>query len=229
MKIWNVLAMMAMGLCVMACGNDDDENTPDNGSTTAISQKFTDFDASAYDQWVYINLKSGETEKHPVAGTIVYPTQEGTTEEAGKSEENVNIDWHIAIHRYEIKTNGGSALKTSETDMSKVTSLPEGNYVADKTSSYAGSNEFNVIVDMTQMMQGKVGYAKSFSLNETLCGWMTKTATGTMPPYVYEVNKNVFVVKYKDGSWAKLQFTVVGNSTNSKSGYLSFNSDFYSK
>lgn len=227
MKVRNVLAMMAMGLFAVACGDSDDNQTPDNGSSTSIAQSFADFDASAYDQWVYVNLKSGETEKHPVSGDVLFPgTTVGDSIVTGKADEKVNLDWHIAIHRYELKTNGASVLQTSETDLSKVTSLPEGNYVADKSFSYNKENKFNIILDMTKMMAGRVGYAKSFSLNETLSDWVTKTPTGSMPPYVYTASDKVFVLKFKDGSWAKVKFTVVGNTTSGKSGYMSFNTEF---
>ena len=59
---------------------------------------------------------------------------------------------------------------------------------------------------MTNMMKGQVGYAGGF-VNPALCKWVTKTPTGGMPPTIYTVTDNVYVVKCKDGNWAKLKFT----------------------
>ena len=47
-----------------------------------------------------------------------------------------------------------------------------------------------------------------------------------MPPTIYEPTMHVIVLKCKDGSWAKLQFTVAGNSETNKSGFVTFNYEF---
>ena len=43
---------------------------------------------------------------------------------------------------------------------------------------------------------------------------------------IYEPTMHVIVLKCKDGSWAKLQFTVAGNSETNKSGFVTFNYEF---
>lgn len=45
-------------------------------------------------------------------------------------------------------------------------------------------------------------------VNEVLAKWVTATPTGSMPPYSYEINGKVFVVKTAGGEYAKLRFTV---------------------
>ena len=79
---------------------------------------------------------------------------------------------------------------------------------------------------MSKMMQGNVGYAKTATVNKVLCSWVKKTETGSMPPTIYEPTMHVIVLKCKDGSWAKLQLTVAGNSETNKSGFVTFNYEF---
>lgn len=117
MKILNfwMVAFMALSLSttLTSCSDDDEKKEETEMKTLTV-------DATAYNQWVYVNLKDGKTQ------TV---TMEGSDDESA-----VTIDWQIAIHRYtEVKTNGGSVVKTDMTDMSKVTTIPTGGYVADES------------------------------------------------------------------------------------------------
>lgn len=220
MKLKNVLAIMAIGVFATACS--DDNNDPKWGDV--VADKVTNLDVSAYDKWTYINLETGATETHADTGEWIYT--DGTTTPA-KAEEPVGIDWHIAIHRYEMRTNGGEVLDTRQTNMDVVTELPAGTYAKDEVFPYEEDGEFQVITDMSKMMtEYSVGYAKKATLNKVLCGWVKKTETGTMPPVLYEPTKNVMVLKCKDGSWAKLQFMYAGNTDTGKSGFVTFNYEF---
>ena len=219
MRLKNVLVMMTIGLFAVACGDDD--KGPQWGD--AVSDQKTNLDVTAYDKWTYINLETGATEVHADANPWIYT--DATTTEA-KTPETVNIDWHIAIHRYEIKTNGGLAFDTKLADMSAVTELPAGDYKEDETITNE-DEQYPIITDMSHMREDKgVGYASTATVNKVLCGWVKKTETGSMPPIIYEPTKNVLVLKCKDGSWAKLQFTFAGNTENNKSGFVSFNYEF---
>ena len=61
----------------------------------------TNLDVSAYDKWTYVNLKTGETEIHLDTSEWIYT--DGSVSEP-KVKETIGIEWHIAIHRYEIKS-----------------------------------------------------------------------------------------------------------------------------
>lgn len=220
MKVKNYLMMMLVALCAIAC-SDNDDNGPRWG--TAVSNRMTNLDVSAYDKWTYINLETGETETHADANEWIYT--DGSTV-AAKTPEAVSIDWHIAIHRYEMRTNGGEVLDTQQTSLEAVAELPTGSYTKDETVPFEEDGAYQVITDMSRMMEGSVGYAKSVVLNKVLCSWVKKTETGTMPPVIYEPTKHVLVLKCTDGSWAKLQFTVAGNTETGKSGFVSFNYEF---
>ena len=224
------MATMAMALCFTACSDDDEPGgNGDNGSgeveATSITGSFSNGDYTAYDSWTYINLETGETETQEDATEWVYT--DGSIRDA-YTPENLSIEWHIAIHRYEIKTNGGSAYDTEATDMNAITTCPTGvTFTADTYVAYGTNDDLEVITDMTNMMSGSVGYASNPQLNIVLCGWVEKTATGSMPPTLYTPTGHVYVVTFEDGGWAKLLFSYAGNTTSGSSGYITWNYEYY--
>lgn len=312
-KNFYLLAMLLVGSLTMfsACGDDDDKGGDDG---TKEDVKTATLDATAYDKWVYFNLKDGAIqtqEIEPVAGSYsgslnikvgasdmgtvenqkfeITRTTENkdsvvmvikdftfgqygnmgdvtgsaliTLEEAGykltgaempnapayritsceglvKSDQTISltitlqmgsmpmainvtydgtienalpdettIEWDFAMHRDDIKTNGGSALKTTETDMASVTAIPTGGYIADFDST--------VIYSTKNMVTYGPNVAAS-KLNASLYDWITRKETGTMPPYTYELPKNIFILKCKDGSYAKIQFTDFSDDSGNK-------------
>lgn len=132
--------------------------------------------------------------------------------------DEASFDWDLAFHKYDIRTNGGSAVKTDKTDLDEVTSvnIPATGFVEDTDGS--------VYADMSKMMKGFVGY-QYVKVNQILYDWVSRTATGTMPPTIYTLNKNVFIVKTKDGKFGKIQFY---DTTNEKGEavYPSFNYEY---
>ena len=84
----------------------DEEDEPNSYA------KIVDINASPYNSWIYINLQTGETETHPDYNPWIY-SSDGSIREAQVPEE-ITIDWHIAIHRYEFKTNGAEVFNTAE-------------------------------------------------------------------------------------------------------------------
>lgn len=185
------------------------------------SQSSMTVNTSDYGTWTYINLKTGETKTVRDFSAWNYMTDGEVVETtaAQGSEADVTIDWHIAIHRYDIKTNGGSAVATTSTVMSEVASMPTSGYTEDATV------ENTLITDMANMMAGKIGYASSAKMNTVLCEWLKKTATGTMPPYIYEPTNLIYVVKNSDGSYAKLKFTD-NTDAEGNSGYVTFSYEY---
>ena len=128
---------------------------------------------------------------------------------AGVDETSFN--WDFSLHRYDVKTNGASAVATSESDMAKVTAIPSSGYTADiKTDS--------LMVDSSGMMQNKIGYATT-DLNEVLTGWMNLDLSN-MPPS-YTMSGVVYVIKLKSGEYAKIKFTDYTNDDNVK-GHITF-------
>lgn len=119
------------------------------------------------------------------------------------SVDETSFDWDIAFHKYDVRTNGCEVVKTSFTNLEDVTSIPTSGFEADEEGK-------KVIVDMSQMMSNIIGY-QYCSLNAALCDWITATATGTMPPYTYELNNEVYVIKTASGKCYKVKFTDMTN------------------
>lgn len=219
MKFKNYVAMLAVSLCVMSCDdNDDVAPTPD-----PVKSQLT-VNTSDYGTWTYIDLKTGKTQTLRDFSTWNYLTEGNIVETVPPqgSQADITIDWQIAIHRYDIKTNGGEAVATTERVMANVTTMPENGYTTDQTVRNT------LLTDMSGMADSKLGYAATADMNPVLCGWLKKTATGAMPPYTYDPTHLIYVLKCKDGSYAKLQFTDYTDSEG-KSGYVTFSYEYIAK
>ena len=137
----------------------------------------------------------------PMDITMTYTSEVGDsyTYEVDAEEEKA-LTWDIAVHKYNIRTNGGLVKELNTKNFNAVTLA---DVPADK--EMVADTEGSVMADMSQMMSGFVGY-QYVKLNEELGRWVTATPTGTMPPYTYELNENVFVVRVNGKVW-KMQFT----------------------
>ena len=219
MKFKTYLTMAATAICLAACSDDSNGDTP----TEPVKDTMT-VNASDYGTWTYIDLKTGQTETVRDFNAWNYLTDGAvvSTTPAQGSEADIKIDWQIAIHRYDIRTNGGAAIATTETEFSKVTTFPTTGYTEDATVTNT------IITDMSGMMDSKIGYAATGKQNDVLNQWLKKTATGAMPPYVYEPTNLIYVVRCKDGSYAKLKFTDNTNAEG-KSGYVTFSYEYTEK
>ena len=223
MKHLMMLALMACSMTMMVgCG--DDKPQPQPKPDQGVTKKMT-VDATNYADWTYINLETGETEVHrEFSSWTSYKEDTVISRTPAKgSEADVKIKWHIAIHYFDVKTNAGEAVATTETELDKVTSLPAAGYKADTLVRK------RVITDMSKMMQGIIGYADQSSLNATLGGWLIRIPTGTMPPYTYKLSGKVYVVKFKSGANAKLKFTDYSDATGQKNGVVTFSYVYQAK
>lgn len=154
-----------------------------------------DVNVSAYDKWVYLSFASGT------------PIEKGLDEAAP-------AEWDIAMHRENIKTNEGAAMQSNAGALSELTALPAGTFTADVMTDSV------VIADMSQMMQGIIVYQKSM-VNMVLNAWVSRAG---MPP-VYTVNDNVYVVRNKEGKYAKIKFSSYKNAED-KTGFATFSYEY---
>lgn len=134
----------------------------------------------------------------PITMTYISEVADSYTYEVDADEESA-LTWDIAVHKYNMRTNNGLVKKLDTKNFDAVT---VGNVPADE--EMVADTDGSVMADMSNMMNGFVGY-QSVKLNKELGGWVTATPTGTMPPYTYELNDNVFVVKVNGKVW-KMQF-----------------------
>lgn len=139
-------------------------------------------DATSYTRWNYLDL-------HTLKADTVNISQ-GTPAPAR---------WDIAVHRYDVKTNGGAAMRSGFTSLESLIAsgrIPTGDYVADE---YTTST---IVVDMSHMMDGWLGYAESY-YNRVLSSWLDVDKS-SMPP-IYTKSDCVYVLRMADGTYAALQ------------------------
>lgn len=153
-------------------------------------------DATKYTKWTYINFHTLTTDSLEIAENMVEPQ-----------------NWDIAIHRYDAKTNEASVLETGFSDLSAFKAsgkMPEGTYLKDIWT------EKKIIVDISGMMEGKLGYAKS-NYNAELSKWLF-VDTSIMPPN-YNPSGKVYVIKLKDNTVAAVRLMNFMNASKIK-GYM---------
>lgn len=154
-----------------------------------------------YTAWTYINLSERKV----------------TTVQIGDEyESEIPDNWDFAIHRYDIKTNGGAGYQTTYTsiDEFKATGkLPKAeDFVTDEWTTD------KIAIDMSGMMEGKIKYAASYR-NSILSKWLDVNIS-TMPP-VYTMSNQVFLIRLKDHTYAAIRFTNYMNARGIK-GYIDF-------
>jgi len=171
-------------------------------------QKYQFVNATKYTDWVYFNLHS-KTEADSV--TLDY-----------RDTEHIPSKWDIAIHRYDVKTNGGGALETNFSTLEEMrTAAESGSYRKPFPSEFIADNpDDSVTIDMSTMMLGYLSYAKS-PVNRELGKWLHLDLS-TMPP-IYTLSEKVYLVCMADKTIAAIRFCGYSNPNyyNTK-GYISF-------
>ena len=119
--------------------------------------------------------------------------------------------WSFAIHRNNVRTNGGAVLETSFTSMSE---LPESSD-AFKTMNFTEDewSENEVWDSQDQMLLGLVP-SQGIRINKVLSSWLTMEIP-PMPPK-FNLNNHVFILRLKDGTCAALQLENYLSPTGTK-------------
>lgn len=164
---------------------------------------FTNINATDHTKWVYLNLSS---KKDSV--TLNYD-----------DAANIPAKWDIAIHRFDIKTNDGAAVEVDYTSLESFKSdVASGLYKLPTPDKFVRDTDGKIVVDMSHMMEGYLGYADT-KLNTELGKWLN-VYTGQMPP-IYTPSNKVYLLQLKDGTYAALRFIAYRNESG-VSGYISF-------
>ena len=154
-------------------------------------------DATSYTRWNYIDFETFTLDTTAIA-------------EDGSETGDVAEGWDFAVHRYDVKTNGGRVIETSFTSIDELLasgSLPAGTYVEDIWT------EDRVTIDMSRMMDGIIIYAPSW-YNPELSKWLN-VDTSTMPP-IYTMSGKVYVLITAEGKAAAIQLTNYMNDSKVK-------------
>jgi len=118
--------------------------------------------------------------------------------------------WDIAIHRNNVRTNGGAVYMTPLTNINEVgeynnySSMP---FVEDEL------DETNVWVIGSQMMSGLIGNQR-IKINKVLGSWL-KIDIPPIPP-AFTHNDHVFIVRFADGTYGAIRLADFVSSTGTK-------------
>lgn len=107
--------------------------------------------------------------------------------------------WSIAIHRNNVRTNGGAVLETNYTDLRQ---LPAGSMFAASAFVEDEWTENAVWTDQSQMLQSLIG-SQGIKVNTVLSGWL-KVEIPPVPPS-FKGNNHVFIIRLKNGRYAAVQ------------------------
>lgn len=151
-------------------------------------------DATDYTEWHYVDL---------------HDKQVTTTQVDAAAPET----WDFAVHRYDSKTNGGTVWESQAGAFDALPapgSVSEEQWVADEWTTD------RITIDMSQMMDGIILYAKDY-WNPTLSRWLN-VDTSTMPP-IYTLSGKIYLLRLKDGTCAALRLANFMNDAAVK-GYM---------
>ncbi len=137
-------------------------------------------DVTSYKRWTYINLKDKTTDTSNIIEGQEAPAK-----------------WDFAMHRYDVKTNGGAAFESSLSSIDDLRKgIPEG-------ATFAADTLSRVVIDMSHMMDGYLDYDTSY-VNPVLSRWLNVDLS-SMPP-IYTLSLRPYLVRLADGSYAALFF-----------------------
>lgn len=155
-------------------------------------------DATSYTRWTYIDFHTQKIDSVEITPEATEPKQ-----------------WDMAIHRYDVKTNGGAVLETGFTGLSTLLSsgsMSQGTFVTDEWTTD------KIIVDMSTMADGYLGYAES-DYNSELSKWLNVDKS-SMPP-IYTPSNKVYLLKLQDGTMAAIRLQSYMNAKAVK-GHMTF-------
>jgi len=181
--------------CLFSCNKDElfQKIMPKEGEVI--------LDCSSYTQWHFFSF---DEEK------II-----GSCDANNETEYNKwfnRTDWDLAFHRQDIKTNSGKSgngkggiveynFNGASFNFDIVNSAPKDGYAID--------TEDSIIYDMSQMMQGVIGYVHT-GLAQPTKRWATLT---DMQNSRWEYAQKVFIVRTAEGKFAKIYLKNFKNNT----------------
>lgn len=207
---------------------DDSEMEVDENSNLL---HIVNLNTTDYGAWIYLDLHTKQfTDTIPMPTTLT-GTWDGRSGFGYKHGLNnwmsdisfVKTDtqpdaehWDIAIHHFDIKTNGCAAY---ETEYSSLEQLPESSAAfADAPFTEDEWTDHQVLYDLNGMLNFDIGYQQSY-VNMVLTRWVTMEFS--TPPPIYSVSDRVYIIRLKDGTYAAMKLINYMKPSGAK-GYMTF-------
>lgn len=207
---------------------EEEETTTDKQSNIT---HFVNFNVNGYDSWIYLDLhtcKVTEVIKIPTTLTGEWDGKSGISYKHGLGEAMTSISelhtdsqsdaeqWDIAIHHFDVKTNGLGAYETNYTSFDQ---LPEGtDWLADVLFVEDEWTTNHVLYDLGGMLNYDVGYQNTF-INRVLTSWVTMDLS--TPPPIYNMSDKVRIIRLEENEYVAVKLYNYMNSMGLK-GYLTF-------
>ena len=115
-------------------------------------------------------------------------------------------EWDIAVHRNNVRTNGGAICQTTLKDVTAAT-IADGCYVEDTM------NETDVWTIQAQMLQCLIGNQR-IRVNSELGKWLDVQIPPIPPSFTH--NDNVFILRMNDNTYAALRLANYLSPTGTK-------------
>lgn len=231
-RLTPLLCMLTVLTALTACrdvlgGLYDDEADAARGSELQV-------DASSWTDWYYVDL----TLPHP-AFSEAYPiptTKTGDDTGTGSAIVSYWYDvfgqglsvherrdayatapqaepsrWTLAVHRNNVRTNGGAVCQTHYTSLSQLP--PTSEAFADSLFVADAVSEHEVWTVQDRMLEGVIGNQR-IAINPVLSGWL-RLDIPPMPPR-FTLDPHVFILRLADGTHAALRLQNYMNSAGRK-------------
>ena len=170
-------------------------------------------DARKYDEWIYLDLHRLAIERHSIPATLtgewdgrsvwerynVQGSRYTLLEERQVDTQEEPEQWDLALHHFDVRTNGGCVLQTGYTS---IDALPQS--AANFASEEFRPDEWTrhqCIVDFSGMFDYNIWYQAS-SVNLVLSDWVRMDFS--TPPPKYEASRRVYLLRMQDGTVAAL-------------------------
>ena len=109
-------------------------------------------------------------------------------------------EWTLAVHRNNVRTNGGAVAETSQTDIDNFSMTTEELSLLTFTEDEWTENA--VWADQSQMLNCYIG-SQGIRINNVLSSWLTVDLPPIPPAFTH--NNHIFVLRLSDGTYAALQ------------------------
>lgn len=119
--------------------------------------------------------------------------------------------WTFAVHRNNVRTNGGAVAATTLTSLDQLPDDPAE--LAKLTFTPDKFNQTDVWTIQTQMLLGLIGN-QGIEVNDVLSSWL-KMSIPPVPP-AFSMDGRVFVLRLADGTYAGLQLLDYQSTTGVK-------------
>ncbi len=126
-------------------------------------------------------------------------------------EQTAPASWSLAVHRNNVRTNGGGACETLLTDLSQLNMSSEELH---KLSFAEDVWTENVVwAEQSQMLSSLIG-SQGIAINPVLSSWLRIDIPPIPPSFTH--NNHVFVLRLNDGTYAALQLANYQSETGTK-------------